>query len=440
MRIKEYILYSIALVSVLLFFANSVYVWNWGDDYLFKVKFQTFTPLGFLINDYWIFDGRSLNAGYLISRHCLNTDFPWLATIIASVLFFSSAFLLTLLVKRKMPLSNLEQFTLTVSFTAILWMAGFYSHFETLYWQTGMLYVVEVFLFYAAYVYLDSIKANKVLLFILCFVAGIASPGAVIAILFVLVIEYFNSNDNLIKSRRKLSIPAFIIGLSVVVLSPGSSERFKLEGGIDKKAFSLIHNLYFRLYQFIDKFFDLNTPMLWILIVGGVFMLLIRRHTSSKGNSFLNIIYEYRWLIAAGISLAFYFPRMLYYITSPRLNIHIVFFVMLFFVTQLAEFGSSNYGFYTKHLKNFQLPVLFVFIVLSFYQYWGASYCVKKMATRIELYKANKGKHLVLRANDLIGPPATRDFIDITDDSTYALNIAVAKYFGLKSIRKETYR
>jgi hypothetical protein len=433
-------LYSSALIAVLLFFANSFYVWNWGDDYLFKVKFQTFTPLGFLINDYWIFDGRSLNLGYLISRHCLNTPFPWLATLIASILFFLAAYFLTILVKRKMPLNLLEQFILTITFTAVLWMAGYYSHFETLYWQTGMLYVVEVFLFYAAYVSIDSNRIHAIFLFLISFIAGIASPGAVMAILFVLIVEIFNTQDKLGVSRRKWASLAFFLGLLVVVLSPGSTERFKLEGGFDKKAFSLIHNLYFRLYQFIDKFFDLNTPMLWVLIVVAVFFILIRRNNSEMRPTFYSILFEYRWLIAAGISLAFYFPRMIYYITSPRLNIHIVFFVMLFFVTQLAEFGESNYDFYDKYIRNFQVPVLLIFIVLAFYQFWGASFCVKKMAVRIELYKANKGQHLVLKANDLIGPPATREFIDITDDSTYALNIAVAKHFGLKSIRKEKYR
>lgn len=428
-----------ALLAFVLFAMNSYCVWNWGDDYLIKVRFQSITPIKFLINDYWKFDGRSLNLGYLISRNCLATPWPWLATVIASAFYLASAHLLTNLMHNQSPLKSLERFVLTIFFTAILWLAGFYTHSETLYWQTGMLYVVELFLFYLSYVYLHSKNVNILVLFFLSFIAGIASPGAVIAVLVALVIEYLYLKDREQKRHRAIAIIGFSIGLSIVLLSPGSISRFQAEGGVDK-SYSYIHELYFRLHQFMDKFFALNTPMLWLMILAGIFMLLLSRSKEKTKISILRRLYDFRWLLAAAISLMFYLPRMLYYITSPRLNIHPVFLVMLFFAVQLTVFRKENPEAYQRWISSFQMPVLLTFIVMAFYQYWGASFCVKKMANRIQLYKDNKGKDLVLKANDLIGPPATREFIDITDDSAYALNVAVAKHFGLKSIKKEKYR
>lgn len=440
MNMRSAILSILTLLALLLFAMNPFYVWNWGDDYLLKLTFHKISPLEFLFNDYLVFDGRSLNLGYLISRHCLNTEWPWLGTSIASVFYFGAACLLSALVHLARPMKLYEWLLMSVFFVSVLWLAGFYSHYETLYWQTGMLYVVEVFLFYAAYIYLKYPKANRMVIFLLAFISGIASPGAVIAILAVLFIEYFNTRLESGRQVIAIGFSGFLIGLLVVVLSPGSHERFQMEGGVDSKAFGNIHELYFRLHQFLGKFFDLNTPMLWVVILIGVLLIFIRGYALGMKIKRLEYLFEFRWLIAAMLSLLFYLPRMMYYITSPRLNIHLVFFSVLFFATQLALFRQAFPEIFAKTIDVIRIPSLLAFIVVAFYQLWGSMFCVKKMSSRIELYRASKGQDLVLKANDLIGPPATREFIDITEDSSYALNKAVAQYFGLKSIRKEAYR
>lgn len=262
MSLKSITLFLSALLAFLLFALNAFFVWNWGDDFLIKVRFFNCTPFDFLVNDYWSFDGRSLNIGYFISRYALYTKWPWLATMIASILFFASAYLLTSLVQIYTPLKRIERFILSVFFTAILWLSSFYSLFETLYWQTGMLYIVEVFLMYAAYIYSKQNNVNAILLFVLSLLAGMASPGAVMAILFVLIIEYYFEKIDLNKRITLISFSGFLVGLLIVILSPGSISRFNSQGGFDNKAFSNIHDLYFRLHQFLDKFFIFNTPMI----------------------------------------------------------------------------------------------------------------------------------------------------------------------------------
>ncbi len=427
------ILITSVLAFVLLMW-NAVYVWNWGDDYLIKVKLLNQTPLQFLINDYLVFDGRSLNLGYLISRYCLYTQEPYIATIIATILYFSSGILLVVLFKRSIGLRIIDSFVLAVFFVSILWIMGFYSHSETLYWQTGMLYVVEVFLLYLSYTVSHSDSSNLALKSIICFIAGIASPGAVLSLIAVFVLEIWY------KKNSSLKLPAIFLflGLLVVLLAPGNANRLRIEGGIDKVAFSNIHELYFRLHQLMDTFFYLNNPLVWVIIFSGILMLLYNNRTQTK--TLLSNLYNFRWLIAAFLSILFYLPRLKYYITLPRLNIHFVFFTMMFFVLELAKFVAEKPEFLNRYFSYFYFPIISLFIVIAFYQLWGAAFCYKKMMVREQLYKKNEGKSLVLKANDIIGPPATREFIDIDTDSTNFFNVSVAQYFKLKSIYKLPYR
>jgi len=67
-------------------------------------------------------------------------------------------------------------------------------------------------------------------------------------------------------------------------------------------------------------------------------------------------------------------------------------------------------------------------------------HCCKKLQAREQIYRNNQGKNVVLKANDIIGPPRTKFFTDVLEDSTHIFNISIADYYGLKSIRKEKYR
>jgi hypothetical protein len=442
MNIKSLFLFLLALIGFVQFVQNAFYVWSWGDDYLIKALLQKTSIISFLVNDYLTFDGRSLSIGYFISRFGLSTHMTAFATIVASALFFVCATILSLILQNKTKLKPAEFFINSVFFTAVLWLGCFNSLHQTLYWQTGMLYVVEVFLFYGVYYILNCTKIHSIWLFFLSIIAGMASPGAVLAILMVLVIEYFSKKESINRKRQLGSVLGFSIGLLIVMASPGNFNRLQMEGGLDQKAFSDIHEMYFRLNQFFNQFLFLNTPMLWVMMVFGVALTMVNnRNKATRGeNNFLNGLYNYRWLIAAFITLAFYLPRVLYYLSSPRLNIHFVFFMCLFFTLHLAEFRTAFSKDFSKYFQIILLPVLCIFAVIGFYQLRGSKHCYGKMAKRIELYKANKNKDLVLKSNDLIGPPGTKEFTDIVYDTADALNKGVANYYELHSIRKEEYR
>lgn len=440
MNFKSIFLFLLALVGFLQFAQNAFYVWNWGDDYLIKVILQKTSVINFLINDYFTFDGRSLSLGYFISRFGLSTQMTAFATIVASGLFFGCAIILTQILNGKIKLKSADFFIYTVFFTGVLWFCSFNSLYQTLYWQTGMLYVVEVFLFYAIYYLLNYSKIHSFGMFILSIIAGLASPGAVLAILFVLIVEYFSKKEALFRKRHLTSILGFSLGLIIVLAAPGNINRLQKEGGLDQIAFSDIHELYFRLSQFFNQFIAINTPMAWVILFAGIALMIFINKGFETRMSFLRRLFNYRWLIASFITIAFYFPRIQYYLSSPRLNIHFVFFIVLFFVSYLAEFRAHHLMDFNNYIQIILLPVLCLFVVIGFYQLRGSKHCYGKMAKRLELYKASKNKDLVLKSNDIIGPPITKEFIDILYDTANALNQGVANYFELKSIRKEEYR
>lgn len=438
--LAKFILLILALSSFVLFLANAYYVWNWGDDYLIKYFYKEQSPMSYLIKDYFIFDGRSLNPGYIISRICLSSSWPFLATMIASVLLYASSVLLVMMMNRTQKFSFKSDFISSVVVLSILWMALFNSLNEILYWQTGMLYMVELFLILYLYFLVQFNSSKKGLLGGLSFLVGMSSPNAVLGVLLVLVIEqwYLKKQQKSIKNFTLVS-GLLILGFLVVVLAPGSSVRWNMQGGADAKAFGNIYEMYFRIQQMANVFFELNTVVVWLMFFGGI-AIIIGFGASREKRTFIWYLLEFRWLIAAILSVMFYFPKMSYYIETSRLNCHFVFFTAVFYFTQMGKLRQSKSEIFNLQERLLRWPVLVIAVVLMGTQALGSRHCVKKLEARTLIYAQNQGKDVVLKANDIIGPPRTKWFTDVHEDSSHVFNQSIAYYYGLKSIRREKYR
>jgi hypothetical protein len=430
----------LSILTVFLLILNAYYVWNWGDDYLIKYFYQSKSPLGYLWNDYLIFDGRSLNPGYLISRYCLALDFPYLSTIFASILLLITSAFLVMIIKQNNQYNFYKDFVPTVVVTVLLWLALFNSLNEILYWQTGMLYMVELFLIVALYLLLLKGDGPYWLLILLAFLTGMSSPNAVLAYLFVLSIEAIYLKEKKASQKRyKYVIAALFIGFLLVVLSPGSRTRWEMQGGADAKALGNIYELYFRIQQMLTAFIDLNTIIIWFMIAFALMFIMVFS-ANKKDKPILDYLFDFRWLIAALISIGFYFPKMSYYIQTSRLNCHFVLFSVLFYVTQLSILKVQQPALFTFQVRYLKIPLLIVGCLVIFSQVLGSRHCLNKLKVREQLYLNNKGKDMVLKANDIIGPPRTKWFTDVHEDSSHIFNKTIADFYGLKSIRKEKYR
>lgn len=430
----------LSLLIILLLVLNAYYVWNWGDDYLIKHFYKERSPMKYLWDDYFIFDGRSLNPGYIISRICLGYDLPYLSTIFATILLLLSAVIFKMILNRSRQFEWKKEFVPTIVIATILWLSLFNSLNEILYWQTGMLYMVELFLIAWLYMLLVTGKQSTGIIIILAFLTGMSSPNAVIALLFVLILEYIKlRKENAILRQYKAAIIALSVGLLIVVLAPGSSVRWNMEGGADAKALSNVYEMYFRIQQMISAFIELNTVIVWFLIVGGI-TIVIGFSAGNTSKRFFDYLYDFRWILGAVFCIVFYFPKMAYYIQTSRLNSHFVFFSALFFYTQLRELKIRKPEIFQFQDINFKLPVLLLGLVMLFSQVLGSKHCVGKFKIREQIYSENKGKDVVLKANDIIGPPRTKFFTDVNEDSSHIFNQSIAEFYGLKSIRREKYR
>lgn len=430
----------LSLIVVLLLILNAYYVWNWGDDYLIKHFYKERSPMAYLWNDYFTFDGRSLNPGYIISRICLDYKIPYLATIFATILLILTSVFILMIIDRSKRFDWKQDLVPSVVVSTLLWLSLFNSLNEILYWQTGMLYMVELFLMVWLYWLLVTNTRYTWLTILLAFVAGMSSPNAVIACLFVFIIEYFHSKKQkeMLKQYR-FAILALFIGLLIVILAPGSSARWNMQGGADSKALSNIYEMYFRLQQMLSAFIDLNTMIVWFMVAGG--LVIIIGFSAGKSNKRLfEYLYDFRWMIAALISIGFYFPKMSYYIQTSRLNCHFVVFSALFYFTQLRELKMRKPEIFQFQNIKLQLPILTIGVMLMFTQVLGSRHCVAKLKIREQLYRENQGKDVVLKANDIIGPPRTKFFTDVHEDSSHVFNQSIAEFYGLKSIKREKYR
>ncbi len=438
--IKKSTVLLLSLMVILMLMLNAYYVWNWGDDYLIKHFYKERSPMKYLWDDYFIFDGRSLNPGYIISRLCLSVNVPYLATMIATVLMILTSVFIVLINNRSNQFEWKRDFVPSIIVVTLLWLALFNSLNEILYWQTGMLYMVELFLITWLYWLLVAGTKKTWLIILLALLAGMSSPNAVIACLLVLLIEYFHSKrQKAVHKHYPIAILVLFTGLLIVVLAPGSSARWNMQGGADSKAFGNIYEMYFRLQQMLSAFIDLNTIIVWFMVAGGL-MIVFGFSAGNKNKRLSDYLFDFRWMIAALISIGFYFPKMSYYIETSRLNCHFVFFSALFYFNQLSELKIRKPEIFHFQERNLKLPVLFLGVVFMFTQVFGSRHCMGKFEKREQLYRENQGKDVVLKANDIIGPPRTKFFTDVIEDTSHVFNQSIAEFYGLKSIRKEKYR
>lgn len=429
----------LAFLTLVLLISHAFYVWSWGDDFIIFSHLKSQSVASFLWNDFMTFDGRSLNPGYFLSRFGIVSELPWITSLSGTVILFLTGFAMVYS-KSSLQGGKTKMLFSALVVTALMWMASFRFLAETLYWQTGVLYTVECFLLILSYrlfrVALES-GLSKIWVYPTVFLASLSSPGAVIALAVVLLIEYLSNRNATVAARSlyKKTLVVLCVGLMIVMFSPGSLNRFRFQGGLE--IFTSFSNAYFRINQFISVFLSMQTPFTWLMLLSGLMAIALKQ--SEKGWQGSSIFYDLRWFLAALITVVFYLPKLSVYIDSPRVNSHFIVFLTMFAYTSVRE---------TKFLQKFSEHqmrlldhlILILFCVLASSELLNARFSAYKMEKRVALYRQKKGSDLVLKANDLIGPPTTRLFIDVQYDSSHLINRSVAEYYGLKSVRKEPYQ
>lgn len=429
---------SLAIIILLIFFIHPFVTWFVADDYIYMKEVQAEGVFKRMWQDYLNWDGRCIGLTYPFSRFGLWLGKYWFGPLLGSVLMMLSSFII-------IKSSNLYHTTIgllknTTLVVALLWLASFNFSSQTLYWTTGISYQVDVILLLLSY-YLIQKFDNSIWQYIisvpLFFYAGTVSPGAVLALFSVVLIDFLSKKFN----NKALNIKPYIlfficsvIGLLVVVLSPGNASRLT---GLDAANLTHIWTVYFNVKRIFSQLFEYNTAIIWMLITVGLIVSYFNVNlpsASSKKQRLFLFLDSQKWLIAAFVTVLFFIPMPSF--NSPRTNIHFVYFSVFYAFQSLGLVLLNNKPFYESKLflNAFKL-ISVIFIVIASTQLFDARYVQKQMVARDIYLRTQKGEAVIFTSENIVRPSQTRRFEDVSNDTSYWLNKGVANYYGLKYIK-----
>lgn len=428
---------SVIWAAFVLILVQPYFTWFYADDYCLIPKLKAKGMWESMLLDYNTWDGRSLSVVYFLSRIGHFFEVYWIGPLLSTFMVFLSAFFL---IKEIDVFNRVQKFQYTTMVSVVIWLGSFYFISQTVYWSTGIGYSFEMLFIVIFYRMIDKGK-DKVnglsLLFFL--IVGSFSTNAVFAILFVLFIHYlYNIYINKVKLNKLLLFTAVIfIGLIVVIIAPGNANRLPDNHVVENNLFNP-YKLYANINWMFSSMLVYNTPITWLFLLLGVFgaTISMKRHMEKVSFFKKAVIWLWfnKWLIAAFISVFAFLPIPGFYTHSSRLNVHFFTFIMVY--------GISNFNAVIPLVpllvrKAISSSILIIFFVTIVFQTYDAYIVKGMMAKRVQYLKSKKGQDVYFKRDDLVNPPKTRDFLDISADSTYWLNKCACEYFELKSIKRE---
>jgi len=429
------ILLALAALAVLLI--QPFFTWFTADDYCLMGKVQADGLVSNMFHEYLTWDGRSISLTYPVCRFGLWLGKYWVGPMLGTLLLLllSGMMLRALELKSNNKISTTIQ---TMSLAAALWLAFFNFSSQTLYWTTGVGYVLDLVMLMGA-LWLHKVW-NPTLKYYLVgipvyFYAGTCSPNGVLALLVILMLEQLY--QQIIKKEKNwmrfgYALSFIVPALLVVILSPGNARRMT---GMSSENLTHIWTIYFNIKWLCMNLWKYNTLIVWgMLAVGLLGALKQYFEIEIKGVlvKLLAAFYMQRYLIGAFIAFIFFLANPALH--APRTNIQFVFFIFIYGLTGGKELlGSIKNN--EKVIPFLQGSVLIVFCALASSQVFDARLSKTQLAQRDTKLRSLRGTDVVLTEADFIRPPYTRRFEDLAIDSSYWLNKCVADHYGLKSIK-----
>lgn len=434
------ILKILAAAALLVFFMQPFFTWFAADDFCYMHRVQREGIFGRMWHEYMTWDGRSISITYPVCRAGLYTGKHWVGPLIGSVLLFAIS-LISLAISGNRSANKTDNFFRATLLTSVLWLACFNIASQTLYWTTGIGYNVDLLLLLGAYGLFLFWKDKPLFYaagFPVFFYAGTCSPNGTLALLLLIGMHWLNDFFILknVNWKRYLYAAALVVtALLVVVLAPGNANRLV---GMDKANLTHIWTIYFNLKRVFSNLYAFNTPVLWMLMSIGVLGASIafrqRKNAESLGmfQSVIAALFAHRFLLAAVFTFVFFmaFPGL----HSPRTNLHFIVFGVLYALDNLKSLGFSGNPAMQKVFSGLSAAALLLFLFLGLSQAFDARYVKGQIAERNSRLRGMEGQSVVLGQDDIVRPPMTRRFEDVSPDSTYWLNQCVAETYKLRSI------
>lgn len=431
---------ALVFLALSLFIIQPFYTWFSADDYCLIGKVQAEGMISNMFHDYLEWDGRSISLTYPVCRIGLYIGVSWLGPLIGSFMMIAMAVLilkLTDLGRLELSKSILAIITLTI----LLWLVFFNFLSQTLYWTTGVGYNMDIVMLLAAIWWISRWQSRTKDYLIglpLFFYSGTCSPNGVLALLFLLGIQWLYGL--LIMQRKEhlkyaYALVLIITAMALVIFSPGNKNRMT---AWDWNNLTHFWTVYFNIKLLIRNLFNYNSVFVWPLIAFGLVGATLQLSTVNlqpKGiiKTCLNFLFFHRYLIAALISFFFFLP--LPGMNSPRTAIQFAAFSSLYGLSYVTYLYGHFQDLKGKLALFCTVLIHLVFIFVAGSQIFDARYVKTQMAQRDSKLKALRGQHVKLTEADYVRTPATRRFEDLSSDSSYWLNECVAAHYGLKSIK-----
>lgn len=434
----------LAAVAALIYFIQPFYTWFAADDFCYMGKVQNEGIISGMFHEYMHWDGRSISLTFPVCRLGLYFGKYWMGPLLGSVLLMLAGFLMLKIAGYKFKSKRDLVFTL-VFFTAVLWLCVFSISSQTLYWTTGIGYNMDIVMLLFAY-WLFTVWNNKKWQYLAAipafFYAGTASPNGVLALLFVIGVHFFKELwiDKKVNYKRYFfSVGLILLAFIIVIKAPGNANRLN---GFDKANFTHIWTIYFNIKTMISHLWEYNTALIWMFLALGMagawyqYQIITQGISKNLRKKLVAFVFVNRWFLAALLAFAFFLPFP--GLHAPRTNIQFIIFALLYSLTTIKYLPFAQLTEHSTPMNKIMAVVLLVFIIIGSSQAFDARYCKGQLASRVEMFRQNQGKDVVLDADDIIRPPGTRRFEDVSDDTSYWLNECVAQRYGLKSIKMDS--
>ena len=313
----------------------------------------------------------------------------------------------------------------TLSIILIFWLSCYKNISETIYWATGGVYTLNLFLSLLWIVFFNNIyeKKNKIIVkiffLVFSFFVGATTQNLTIPLLlfifFTTLIDFLSNKTKLLFYNILVSL-FLIIGLIYITFAPGNIYRIRKTGNgkLDLNLLQIIKNFYILIVRHFNLIIPLILIFVFIIIYLNTYKNVAIHNKDYKNLSFINTLIKYKWLF---ISLSSIFTFTVNKnLASPRTSIYFICFLLIFMYINILNFLKLNNSFKINNLT----VNIFLFIIsisgisFSLYNLQKGKELKNKMVFRENLFSKSKNKVVEVK---LINPHLKSYCFNFTDFS-----------------------
>jgi len=431
---------SIAGISALCFFTNFS-----GDDYCFKSELANQSVLGFAFKQYMNWDGRSLSVAFILSLAFLKYLSVKYITLLWTICFICTIYFIIKILQIENKFFNEERNWLLFFsiLSAIMWLGMWKLISDTIYWATGGAYSFEnlsgvIWLYcFLKVAHIGKFNLGKnVFMFFLSFFIGVTVHNLVVGLITFCLIELchklFIKRERVEYIYALFTLIGLLSGAFVVFFAPGNSIRLSV---LPHTGFSLelFHFYFLILLKYLYWLWPLLVLCLLVLWLFGnnIFSFIKNLFLSVwKKQFWLLTVYEHKYLITALSTILVF--SVAHSFAVPRTSVFFGTFLVIY-IFQKGFTGFRNQ--YTKKFIYSAVCFFGMFLSIIIFEAVKAQALNEKLKKREQVFAERKGKDAVVTPINKNEIPFAFSFTDISSDSTFWVNIYVAKYFNLKTVR-----